>query len=317
MSYNKRENEKENLIEEINNNIEILDINKSFTENKNTKINKIDINRQRFESYSSMNSQLSAGSIRTLDSMPFKEELDLDLPNFSPTKYNSDIWKIINCFLYSVFSLGLLVYTVFFLLKKDSIYTKLACDISFFFYNLMNWLHYKRGCIGYSNLNSRLKTNVDKSFKAKFLRSEYGMKYFYPIIACFILIYSDIYFLLISQEQNPDFWNINLAGLMIISLSQILKLEKILTDNRQYSVKNDLPNCFVEIFLFFGSLCFSISYLIQMVYIYDEETFRLFVVILKFIGIFFILFSDIFLIFRFFFSGYDDLNTSDTSNLTV
>jgi hypothetical protein len=314
MSFNKRENE--NLIEEINNNIDIIDINRSFTENNN-KINKPEIERQRFESYSSFKSNSSAGSNRTLDSMPFKEELDLDLPNFSPTKYNSDIWKIINCILYSIFSLGLLVYTVFFLLKKDSIYTKLACDISFFFYNLMNWLHYKRGCIGYSNLNSRLKTNVDKSFKAKFLRSEYGMKYFYPIIACFILIYSDIYFLLISQEQNPDFWNINLAGLMIISLSQILKLEKILTDNRQYSVKNDLPNCFVEIFLFFGSLCFSISYLIQMVYIYDEETFRLFVVILKFIGIFFILFSDIFLIFRFFFSGYDDLNTSDTSNLTV
>ena len=314
MSFNKRENE--NLIEEINNNIDIIDINRSFTENNN-KINKPEIERQRFESYSSFKSNSSAGSNRTLDSMPFKEELDLDLPNFSPTKYNSDIWKIINCFLCSVFSLGLLVYTVFFLLRKDSIYTKLACDISFFFYNLMNWLHYKRGCIGYSNLNSRLKTNVDKSFKAKFLRSEYGMKYFYPIIACFILIYSDIYFLLISQEQNPDFWNINLAGLMIISLSQILKLEKILTDNRQYSVKNDLPNCFVEIFLFFGSLCFSISYLIQMVYIYDEETFRLFVVILKFIGIFFILFSDIFLIFRFFFSGYDDLNTSDTSNLTV
>ena len=314
MSFNKRENE--NLIEEINNNIDIIDIKRSFTENNN-KINKPENERQRFESYSSFKSNSSAGSNRTLDSMPFKEELDLDLPNFSPTKYNSDIWKIINCILYSIFSLGLLVYTVFFLLKKDSIYTKLACDISFFFYNLMNWLHYKRGCIGYSNLNSRLKTNVDKSFKAKFLRSEYGMKYFYPIIACFILIYSDIYFLLISQEQNPDFWNINLAGLMIISLSQILKLEKILTDNRQYSVKNDLPNCFVEIFLFFGSLCFSISYLIQMVYIYDEETFRLFVVILKFIGIFFILFSDIFLIFRFFFSGYDDLNTSDTSNLTV
>jgi hypothetical protein len=314
MSFNKRENE--NLIEEINNNIDIIDINRSFTENNN-KINKPENERQRFESYSSFKSNSSAGSNRTLDSMPFKEELDLDLPNFSPTKYNSDIWKIINCFFYSVFSLGLLVYTVFFLLRKDSIYTKLACDISFFFYNLMNWLHYKRGCIGYSNLNTRLKTNVDKSFKAKFLRSEYGMKYFYPIIACFILIYSDIYFLLISQEQNPDFWNINLAGLMIISLSQILKLEKILTDNRQYSVKNDLPNCFVEIFLFFGSLCFSISYLIQMVYIYDEETFRLFVVILKFIGIFFILFSDIFLIFRFFFSGYDDLNTSDTSNLTV
>ena len=314
MSYNKRENE--NLIEEINNNIDIIDINRSFTENNN-KINKPENERQRFESYSSFKSNSSAGSNRTLDSMPFKEELDLDLPNFSPTKYNSDIWKIINCILYSIFSLGLLVYTVFFLLRKDSIYTKLACDISFFFYNLMNWLHYKRGCIGYSNLNSRLKTNVDKSFKAKFLRSEYGMKYFYPIIACFILIYSDIYFLLISQEQNPDFWNINLAGLMIISLSQILKLEKILTDNRQYSVKNDLPNCFVEIFLFFGSLCYSISYLIQMVYIYDEETFRLFIIILKFIGIFFILFSDIFLIFRFFFSGYDDLNTSDTSNLTV
>ena len=317
MSYNKRENEKENLIEEINNNIEILDINKSFTENNNTKINKIEINRSRFESYSSMNSQLSAGSNRTLDSMPFKEELDLDLPNFTPTKYNSDIWKIINCTFYSIFSVGLLVYTIFFLLDKDLIHTKLVSDISFFLYNLMNWLHYKRGCIGYGNLNSRLKTNIDRSFKAKLLRSEYGVKYFYAIIACFILIYSDIYFILICKEQNPDFWNINLVGLMIISLSQILKLEKILTDNRQYSVKNDLPNCFVEMFLFFGSLLFSVSYLIQMVYAYDREDFRLFIIILKCLGIFFIFFSDIFLIFRFFFSGYDDLNTSDTSNITL
>jgi hypothetical protein len=313
MSFNKRENE--NLIEEINNNIDIIDINRSFTENNN-KINKPENERQRFESYSSFKSNSSAGSNRTLDSMPFKEELDLDLPNFSPTKYNSDIWKIINCILYSIFSLGLLVYTVFFLLKKDSIYTKLACDISFFFYNLMNWLHYKRGCIGYSNLNSRLKTNVDKSFKAKFLRSEYGMKYFYPIIACFILIYSDIYYLVFSKKANEDYWNINLVGFMIISLAQILKIEKILTNNKQYSVMNDLPNCIIEISLFFSSLIFSTSFIIQMAYDYLKDSFQLLNFIRNVIGILFLFISVISLLLRYFMSGYDDLNTSEISNLT-
>ena len=318
MSFNPKENEI--LLEEINNKIENIDINKleaSFKEDF-PKLNKTEIIRPRFETNSSFKSYLSTESNRTLDSMPFKNELDLDLPNFSPTKYNSDLWKIINCVFYSIFSICFLVYTIFFLLEKDNtIYTKLASDISFLFYNLMNWLHYRRGCIGFSNLNSGLKTNIDKSFKAKLLRSEYGFKYFYALIACFILIYSDLYLILICDEENPDFWNINLIGLMIISLSQILKIEKILTENRQHSVKNDLPNCFVEIFLFFGSLFFSTSYLIQMVYYYKQEVVKLFTMILKCIGIFFIFFSDIFLIFRYFFSGYDDLNISDASNITV
>ena len=315
MSFNPKDNE--HLLEEINNNIEIIDINmleRSFTE---TYQKKNEIIRPRFESYSSFKSASSTESNRTLDSVPFKEELDLDLPNFSPTKYNSEPWKIIHCTFYSIFSLGLSIYTILFLLGKDNIHTKLASDCSFFIYTFMNWLHYKRGCIGHANLNSRLKTNIDKSFKAKLLRSEYGFKFFYSIIACFILIYSDIYFISIFEGQNPDFWNLNLVGLMILSLSQILKIEKILTDNRQYSVKNDLPNCFVEIFLFFGSLFLSISYLIQMVYYFDQETFKLLISVLKCIGIIFIFFSDICLVFRYFFSSYEDLNTSQTSNITI
>ena len=104
---------------------------------------------------------------------------------------------------------------------------------------------------------------------------------------------------------------------MIISLSQILKIEKILTENNQYKVINDLPNSFVEIFLFFGSLLFSISYLIQMVYYYNIDNFRLFNNVLQSLGTVFILVSVISLIYRYFLSGYDDLNTSQISNLTI
>ena len=104
---------------------------------------------------------------------------------------------------------------------------------------------------------------------------------------------------------------------MIISLAQILKLNKILTENKQYVVVNDISNCFVEIFLFFGSLFFGASYYIQIMYNYDQETFNQFVTILKFIGNGFILLSGISLVHRYFLSDYDDLNTSDLSNITL
>ena len=120
-----------------------------------------------------------------------------------------------------------------------------------------------------------------------------------------------------SKGENPDYWNINFVGLLVICLSQILKLEKILTNNRQYSVMNDLPNCFIEIFLFFGCLFFSVAFLIQMCYYYKQDFFKLFIIILKALGAFLVIISEFSLIFRYFFSSYVDLNTSELSNATV
>ena len=59
---------------------------------------------------------------------------------------------------------------------------------------MMEWNHFKRGCIGYSNLNSKLKKNIDKSFKAKILRSEYGLKYFISFMSSIMFIFGNIYF---------------------------------------------------------------------------------------------------------------------------
>lgn len=316
------ENKEEKLIEEIKTNIESIGINNLDNQqenNNNDKINGKIENRSRLTSYISTNSiDSKTNNIlgESLQSMPFKEQLVLDLPNFTSTKYNSDIWKIINLILYSLFCLGLLADFILLNLKHYYIYPKSISDLCFFGYNFMNWFHYKRGCIGNANINSDVRTNIDKSFKAKLLRSEIGWKYFFSIIASFILIYSDIYYLVFSKKANEDYWNINLVGFMIISLAQILKIEKILTNNKQYSVMNDLPNCIIEISLFFSSLFFSTSFIIQMAYDYLKDSFQLLNFILNVIGILFLFISDISLLLRYFMSGYDDLNTSEISNLT-
>ena len=327
MNYNNK------LINEKDENIESIDINSSLNKKieeksnlsqyKDKIFNDIDkvttIRSSSFMTDDSITSKETSLLNKSLESIPFKEEtdLDLDLPYFTQTKYNSSNWIIIHTILYSVFTLALLVDIILIIIKKNFFYTKLISDLFFFGYNFMSWLHYRRGCIGYSNLNSELKTNIDKSLKAKLLRSEFGWKYFIAIIASFILIYSDIYYLAVSQERNPDFWNINFVGLSIISLTQILKLEKILTNNKQYSVTNDLPNCFLEIFLFFGTLILSFSFLIEMCYDYDKNSFKLLIIILKSLGTFLIILSDVSLVFRYYFSSYNDLNTSDISNVTL
>ena len=246
---------------------------------------------------------------------PFEEQFNLDLPYYRSTKYNPTLWKHIHCSIYFLFFITFLIDFVLLILKKYYIYPKLISDISFFAYNFMNWFHFKRGCIGYSNRESYAKTNRDNSLKAKLLRSEYGFKYFFAIIASTILIYGDIYFILFSKKQNPDFWNINFIGLSIISLVQIFKIEKILTNNKQYDVKNDLYNCLVEIFLFFGSLIISASYLIQMMYYHKQETLLIF--IMKGLGEFFICASFISLFYRYYLSGSEDLNDSRISDRTI
>lgn len=312
------ENKVKNMINLINNNNENLELNRIKNTDSNSLI-KDNLSRKREDSYISTHSFSSIDSSinNTFESIPFHEEKDLDLPYFSSTKYNALVWRIFHSICYFLYCIILLCGTISFI-KESNNYNKLmlVSHIFFFISSFLQWFNFKRGCIGQSNYNSGIKRNIDRSSKAKLLRSEEGWKHFFSLIACVLLIYSNIY-KFIFDEKDTEFWNINLIGSMIISLSQILKLEKILTQNKQYNVKNDLSNCIIEIFLFFGSLFFGTSYYIQIMYNYDEDSFNKFTNILKVIGNCFIAFSGLSLIHRYFFSDYDDLNTSDISNITI
>lgn len=325
----KKENE-QNMIEIINNNIENFDIlndnnlkiensEKDNNKEKNKFKNNERFQTQSFQSFSSFGNSSVRSHNNSCASIAFRNDNILDLPEFNPTKYNPLMWRVIHCFFYTIFSCGFLWSNILFNEEEKGIdiKIKLISDSSLFCANFMMWLHYRRGCIGQANLESNLRTNIDKSFKAKILRSQSGWKFFSSLIGSSILIYGDVYFLTNCKELNPDFLNINLVGMMLISLSQILKIDKILTENKQYIVKNDISNCFIEIFLFFGSLLTGNSYLLQMAYFRMKETINKLEFYLLIFGNLFIIFSNISLIYRYFCSGYDDLNTSTLSNLTV
>ena len=60
--------------------------------------------------------------------------------------------------------------------------------------------------------------------------------------------------------------------MLTLSLSQIMKLEKMLIENKTNSVKSDFSKSLVEILLFFGSLFYGSSYMIQKFYLNTEES---------------------------------------------
>ena len=274
--------------------------------------------RPRFYSGVSNISATSKMSEKTYESAPFKEELDLDLPNFSSTKYSSLSWRIFHSVNYFLFTAFLLASSFIFFNDNIFLYNiiKTICHCFFVISTFFEWNYYKRGCIGYSNLNSKVKKNIDKSIKAKILRSEQGWKYFLSFIASCILLYGNIYYFIYKNEKF-EYINANLIGVIIVSLAQILKLEKILIETKQYMVKNDLSNCLIEICLYFGSLCYGSVYFIQMLYYSEQDKFLFFFQIMKLIGSILALLSGFILQHRYYFSGYDDLNTSDLSYVTI
>ena len=268
---------------------------------------------------------------KTLQSKPFNKELDLDLPQFSPTKYAASSFKVPHSIFYFLYSAILCGSNITYILAKNYIaynILSLLSHICYFISSFLEWFYFKRGCIGQSNLSSSVKDNIDKSLKARILRSEQGWKYFFSFFASLILIYGNIFYFLDNIENgvkeehgilpNAEFWNINLVGVMIISLAQILKIEKILTQTKQYMIKNDLSNCLIEIFLFFASLIFGTLYYCNILYNnYNNENVEIFYKISRIGGSFFTILSAIFLINRYYMLTYDDLNTSDLSNVTI
>ena len=267
---------------------------------------------------SSVKTSLS-GTQGSLTSENFNEEKDIDLPNFTSTKYASLSWRVAHFIFYLFYNVTLMISTCEWYLRKfDSFNTFLILShFCYFFSSLMLWLYYKRGCLTDANLNTKLKKNVDHSLKAKILRSEIGWIYFFALIGAVILLYGNFFFIFIEEDKiTTEFWNINLVGTMVISVTQIFKIDKTLTENKEYVIKNDIARSLVEIFLFFGSLFFGTSYLLQNMYDFNEKYFFIFLAVLKFFGNILIIFSGITLFYRYFFGTYKDLNVSNLSNIS-
>ena len=225
--------------------------------------------------FSDMNeSNLSSATFKTYKSIPFQSDnLDLDIPNFSPTRFKKSNWKMTHsccCFLFSIFY-G--ISAVFIYRKDENTYFVLLAFAHIFLIisTLIEWCNFKRGCIGEANLNTKLKKNVDQSMKAKILRSEYGLIYFISCMAALMLFIGDAihYFSEEIKLSKTDIEIIlvyfNVFGMMTLALSQIMKINKILKIDYHVSyVKSDFSKSLFEIIFFFASLLEGGTFMIQL-----------------------------------------------------
>ena len=321
------QNDNENYF--INTNIDAL--NKDEKENPiiskkseldNSFIEKIDsLNSDSFSEHSNENSQLSSKG--TFVSEKFNQEKDLDLPNFTATKNASFVWKVFHFISYIFHNVCLLISSIYWSVKIYGTYNTFLfiSHIGYFVSTLMLFLYHKRGCLTDANLNTQVKSNVDKSFKARILRSETGWIYFFSFVSAIIFLYGNIFFSVLKGEEINiyfiEFLHINFVGTLIVSVTQIYKIGQALTENREYLISKDFSRSIVEILFFFGSLFFGTSYLIQMMYDYDFNNYKAMITAFKFIGNCLFIFSGITMCYRYFCSSHEDLNSSAVSNLSL
>lgn len=268
---------------------------------------------------------MSRESCQTYQSLPFREDkLDLDLPNFNPTKFANIYWKIFHSLTFFLFA-TILSTSTWFYYKEIRMYYHISLTIAntfFVFSSMLEWSYFKKGCIGESNQNSNLKNNIEKTFKAKVLRSEYGVTYFISFIASIMLLSGNVYYyifngLKIKKTINPNnidknFIDFGLFGMLTLALSQIMKLEKMLTETKINSVKSDFSKALVEILLFFGSLLYGASYMIQLFYVNVEESpLDIFYLIIRAIGNVVLFSSSMVLQYRYYLSNYKEFDNEE------
>jgi len=323
-----------NIVNQINSQLDPLNFEtKETKENLNIEKNEKEIQAKEFkeqflEKTLSFNSDVYSNKSEALNTQGtftseiFNEEKDLDLPLFTSTKYTSFKWKMTHLLLYLVYNWILLFSSFSWVLKRTNNFNTLQMISHFFYFfaTLMQWLYYKRGCLTNANLNTSVKQNIDKSLRARILRSETGWIYFFSFMGAVILLYGNLFYYIIdiyNKYTHSEFYNINLVGTLIVSVTQIFKIEQAMIENREFMIKNDLERSLVEICLFFGSLLFGSSDLVQIMYIFDDDAFFVLLAILKFLGNIFVIASGIILLYRYFCAPNKDLNTSDLSAYTL
>ena len=181
----------------------------------------------------------------------------------------------------------------------------------------MEWFHFKRGCCGRANLNSNIKTNIDKSCKAVIYRSEAGIKYFASVIASLILIGASLMVLLkdddkIEKKSNVCF----LIAVSIMFIAQIGKVQRVLKKTKQYTFTKDKSNLIVEVLLMISALIYIVYY--SFIIGFNNNSFMK--KIHNYINLaaaFMLFFSAISVQYRYYISGFQDLNMSGVSFFTV
>lgn len=267
--------------------------------------------------------------------IPLEKTLDMDLPNFQSTKYNPIWWKLIHGTTYFVFALGWMGAEICLQFYGSNMFLKniinIIASVMYVICSTIEWTHFRRGCIGLSNLNSILKTNIDKSWKASLMRSETGVKYFFSVIGSLIMLAGSL--LVFSPDSNGELYiysnvkaqtsNIDLeitllylCSMIMVSIAQICKVEKILTKTKQYTFKKDKSNLIIELFAMFGGIICVISYLIRE-FKGNVNRFSIIDNYLCLAGGFLFVLSALSMQYRYYLSGYEDLNMSMVSDFTV
>ena len=141
-------------------------------------------------------------------------------------------------------------------------------------------------------------------------RSEIGIKYFLNIIITLFLITVSIF----KKIQKFQFLHeiIIMFAMALLIISQLFKIERALTNTKQYNVKNDLSNSIVEILNFTGAMIFFTCYLLVLLKEYSINDLNIILIV----GASFFVLSSFVLYYRYFLSGFDDLNVSNNSFMT-
>ena len=151
-------------------------------------------------------------------------------------------------------------------------------------------------------------------------RSEIGVKYFFNVIVSMILLISYTLKVIFKDKDlyKQLFPIFVLLGMSLLVITEILKIEKTLTNTKQYRVKNDISNSMVEITNFIGALLYFTGNLIIISYKDNEkDKIIFFVSVINLIGTVFFVVSSFILFYRYFLSGFDDLNVSESSFMTI
>ena len=253
--------------------------------------------------------------------------LDIDLPNFQSTKYNPFLWRLAHGTTYFLFSIGFLANSVMKFQKESkepikeliSQIASITGSCMYFISSFMEWYHFRRGCCGKANLNSNLKTNIDKSCKAALYRSEAGIKYFASVLASLIMIGASLMIFIKSEDETIKKANILfLIAVSIMFIAQIGKTQRILKKTKQYTFRKDKSNLTVEVLLMISALIYIVYY--SFVIRFGNDSFIIKYNIHNYInlaGTFMLFFSAISVQYRYYISGFQDLNMSNVSVFTV
>lgn len=256
------------------------------------------------------------------------ETLDPDLPNFTSTKRLSPSWRTIYVLFFMIFSFAFFICPICILYEEDNELSHFCLLIGSFSYGVcacMEWWHYHRGCCSYSNLNSMTKTNIDRSIRAVCNRGKVGCLHFISLLVscCLFMLFGLLNVCqlnLYNKRTHEDYPIVSMyihivfaCLLVVLSLTQIVKFERIANPTKQYIMSNDFANFFVEWFFLSGIFIYSlgsISYVLRD----DNDLFNgntdIHVYMSICGGMLFIL-SGVSQLIRFFCSDNSDLNNSE------